>query len=255
MEVQKIDNSDTRSWFVEDGIRKDGSIVTMTPIDPLFVLLPTLKACRKQTTESQGNFLSIDDILHNEHIPNLYKLHQIQNVEDLLTCVCDYQDISSIRMFRLNDQKTIHWIKAKVNLLTSSFSQFESLQCLNPATSLSDSISESAAIRQLKTKIAWNVVKDYISLDWAEKLEKEFNIEVVTESFNEAIQAEYASINCANNHDLEEHFDSKKRKNSTENPAGKGAKKSRVTANQKALKKASKGMNNISSFFKKKDCK
>ncbi|KAF9519215.1 hypothetical protein BS47DRAFT_1358345 [Hydnum rufescens UP504] len=67
LEVQHIAPDTNRSWFLEDHVVSDGKMVLLTPIDPVFVLIPILRATLPSNpTEPSGTsttrFRTIDDL-------------------------------------------------------------------------------------------------------------------------------------------------------------------------------------------------
>ena len=90
------DNSTSRDY-----IAKDAEILVATPIDPLFVLLPTLFG-RKL-------FVSVDDLLdglseRSKHFSLIYRNRRIrEQMEARLNAICDIVDAGDEHMYRLNE--------------------------------------------------------------------------------------------------------------------------------------------------------
>ncbi|KAJ9119988.1 hypothetical protein QFC24_005471 [Naganishia onofrii] len=58
LEVQKVEPEAKRSWFLEQSVVSDGSLMVMTPIDPLFLLIPlvvSLLSTRSRSTRAQND--------------------------------------------------------------------------------------------------------------------------------------------------------------------------------------------------------
>ncbi|KAM3579603.1 hypothetical protein VKS41_008057 [Umbelopsis sp. WA50703] len=94
LEIQKIEADHKQSWFIGNSVQKDGILYMMTPIDPLFVLLPVLDQIRQKTGESEGRFVQIDDILHGQDDPKYKSLHHLSRMPDLaqqMQLLCDRQ--------------------------------------------------------------------------------------------------------------------------------------------------------------------
>ncbi|CAG8608139.1 1724_t:CDS:10, partial [Ambispora leptoticha] len=171
-EVQKCESREERSWFINDTVQKDGCIYIITKIDPLFVLLPILVDRRKKTSNSQGFFLLIEEILDSNEYPSLIKLLSIVNIVEYCEWICDTKEYdSSKKVFRLNDEKVSH--------LVQRFDEFESLRNL---INRFDNDSRCSEIRQaLRTKAVLELLSEYLSSYWAEKLTGFYNFEKLDE--------------------------------------------------------------------------
>ncbi|MCJ1329708.1 hypothetical protein MMC10_006388 [Thelotrema lepadinum] len=113
-----IDDEETeqKSAFSQGYISKTVSFFTVTPIDPLLLLLPVLSPKPKaQTSKSEEKtlFLCVDDLLENffEHSKHLQYLSQHgrtkQLLESRLAVVCDSVDAGDEKMYRLNKNKLL----------------------------------------------------------------------------------------------------------------------------------------------------
>ncbi|KAF8160811.1 ribonuclease H2, subunit B [Crassisporium funariophilum] len=61
LEVQAVAPPDERSWILDDHIVADGKLLTLTPMDPAFLLLPIMQATR-QSVGSSSQFRTAEDI-------------------------------------------------------------------------------------------------------------------------------------------------------------------------------------------------
>lgn len=137
-ELQKAED-DLGSWFVGDSVKSgnliayhqqmflifghfslnrikwvptDGSAFLLTDLDPLFILVGLLRA------RSDGDrFISLSDILNpdDQDAENLHHLEDLAGLGTKLTAVCDHRDVPGYgKVYRLNKQKTMAWLEAKV---------------------------------------------------------------------------------------------------------------------------------------------
>ncbi|KAJ0407457.1 hypothetical protein P43SY_004998 [Pythium insidiosum] len=115
LEIQRIGSSadKNRSWFVGNHVQQDGSLVVLTPMDPLFVLLHAVHLQRDR-------FVSTYDLLtqqNNAWWLRLAPALSLQSIERL----CDVQSVGDDAVdnlyVRANDKKATEWLAAKAKSL------------------------------------------------------------------------------------------------------------------------------------------
>eukprot|EP00466_Bigelowiella_natans_P010119 jgi/Bigna1/144757/aug1.91_g19465 len=91
-ELQKV-STDTGSWFIDDSVEPDGSLYVATKVDPIFLILPHLIDARraKKAKVSRG-----------------------------LKSICEVRDGWDDKVFRISDEKTMTWLKAKVERIKAN---------------------------------------------------------------------------------------------------------------------------------------
>ena len=101
-------------WPVADGyVVRSPELLTATPIDPLFLVLPSLIASSNaRSPSSKGVFLSADDILDHicdtsPHFNDIGQERIKQLIEGRISAVCDTVDVGDEIMFRLNTNKLL----------------------------------------------------------------------------------------------------------------------------------------------------
>ncbi|CAG8648050.1 1880_t:CDS:2, partial [Cetraspora pellucida] len=238
-EALYVDYEHQKSWFVKDTIEKDGSFVYFTRFDPLFLLIPILDNCRKKNSEFQGLFLSLDDILDNPEYPSLMRLSSISSISLYMDWICDSKE-SPTKVYRLNDEKVMSWLKKKVTNILPKFDndKYESFKKIDQR--LDDEITDKQHRHELRLKYALEIVMEYLPNYWAEQLKKEYNFETLGAWDNNAIV--YMSAITTDYHV----------KQSVEKDVGSTVKKRKLTIGQASLAKANKkGMKPLTSFFAK----
>lgn len=241
LEVHKVDPSSPRSWFIGNSVQQDGSLHVMSPIDPLFILIPILDKARRKTTESDGVYLPISDLA--ETFPaalELCRVLSLSSVTSRIASLCDVQSCGSdILVYRLSDEKVITWLKSRVDKIVD---KFESLRVLKRLSSKYTSIpSDDARLQMLvRHRIALQVIDDYLNDAWSERLSGVYDFTEV-ENLQKTAETTHApgSIDYG-------------RKASGESGEEPAAKKKKLTPAQQKLAKANtKGMKSIQSFFAK----
>lgn len=108
-EVNKF-SDEPRSWFIGNSLQTDGSLYLCTPVDPLFLALPSLLTAAKI-----GKFTTLDAIFEDTLLKVLEKCIQTDQWEH----VCDVKDITDgIKVYRCSMEKTLKWLRHKVDTLS-----------------------------------------------------------------------------------------------------------------------------------------
>ncbi|KAF0465217.1 ribonuclease H2, subunit B [Gigaspora margarita] len=216
-EVLYIDYEQQKSWFVKDTIEKDGSFVFFTQFDPIFLLIPILDNCRKKNSEFQGLFLSLDDILDNPD-----------------------KELSTGKVYRLNDEKVMNGLKKKVTNILSKFDNDKYKSFKKISQQLDDEIVDVQYRHELRLKYTLEIVMEYLPSYWAEQLKKEYNFEKLGTWDNDTVV--YMSTISTDY----------RVKHPVEKDTGSTVKKRKLTVGQASLAKANKkGMKPLTSFFAK----
>ncbi|KAF9529176.1 ribonuclease H2, subunit B [Crepidotus variabilis] len=132
LEVQSISPPDERSWILDDNVFADGKMLTMTPVDPAFLLLPILKLAETKVTEANPQFRTSDDIFEatinklesansrNEKSDNtlrddLLRFCSLECTKKALSRLCDSKELSpDIVVYRHSTDRVIKYLRSKV---------------------------------------------------------------------------------------------------------------------------------------------
>ncbi|KAJ4483219.1 ribonuclease H2, subunit B [Lentinula aciculospora] len=133
-ELQAVDPTNSRSWFIGNEVVSDGRLLLIMPVDPAFILVPMLRSFSPKNG-SLGQFRTADDIfeevgtkLEQSSSKNSAEVILAKDVatftsldccRDALTRVCDIQELpGDIIVHRFSPTKYIGYLKVKVeNLL------------------------------------------------------------------------------------------------------------------------------------------
>lgn len=109
LEVQKV--ADTiGSTFVGNYCLKSNDLYICTPQDPLFILLPWLRAARKTSQRGGYVFEPVDTVLD---CPELIHLIDTGDVKEQLKSICDVREKWGEYMCNVNDAKLTAWLRVK----------------------------------------------------------------------------------------------------------------------------------------------
>ncbi|CAG8648079.1 3814_t:CDS:2, partial [Acaulospora morrowiae] len=232
LEVQRVDCGSRKSWFIEDTVHKDGSFLFFTRIDPLFLMLPILDVCRRKNSESQGFFHTLEDMLFNQDFPSMTRLSSVNNISTYLEWICDSQDLNQEnKVYRLNDDKLMNWLKTKVTNILSNFDEHKALKQLSEQ--LDNSTVDDRHIQE--------VIMEYLPNYWTEQLKKEYTFDELGKWSSQGIvyMTEVSSVYRENRQQIEKEIK-------------QSVKKRKLTHGQSSLAKANKtGMKKMTSFFTK----
>ncbi|KAJ3568865.1 hypothetical protein NP233_g5437 [Leucocoprinus birnbaumii] len=134
LEMQAVNPVDSRSWFLENEVIADGKLMLVTPVDPVFLLLPILRSI-KLPNDSPGPFRPADDILEEAAlaVQEQYRtkkegqvssedvLHfvRLKCTKDALKYICDVKDITEdITVYRYSQGRTLEYLRSKVARLS-----------------------------------------------------------------------------------------------------------------------------------------
>ncbi|KAF8320668.1 hypothetical protein DL93DRAFT_2224399 [Clavulina sp. PMI_390] len=295
LEVQKVSPDVERSWFFGDRIIADGSLITMTPVDPLFLLIPLLRAVfTSETSDGVERFRTQDDIFDvavaqlaasDESLPpsqthfdspvrksttsskgkeredrpitsqDITMFAAQDCVGRALSRACETKEVADgIVVFRYSPSKLLSAVQQKVTKLSdpSVFNTFSTLQRTIARAGLADGTSnvEEETREELsnlaRIKASCDVVGQYLPPDLLELLLKFYDFTPLDKHIAaaEPMDTPMEPSTTA----------SKKSNKPKKEPAA--AKKNNATGPSRAaeaLRKVdTKGMNKLSSFFKKK---
>ncbi len=117
--VTELNGEARRSKSVSDGyVVETPELLVATPIDLLFLLLPSL--------QSKKLFLSVDDILDelcdtSKHFKNISNNERIRgSLEERISEVCDMVEAGDEKMYRLNTEKLLNKLLIKAKAMVAS---------------------------------------------------------------------------------------------------------------------------------------
>ncbi|XP_035533220.1 ribonuclease H2 subunit B [Morone saxatilis] len=240
-EVKAFDE-DFHSWFVGQTVQRDGRLLFVTPMDPLYLILPYLIKSGKEE-----KFQPVDQVVMDEEFPACSRLLSCTRSLASLHHIAEEKEVGKLKFHRYSQEKTMNWLKKKVErtvivLKKRNISVGERVK----STTYIRVKSESDYHEEDYLRYAHGLISEYISEDLSKALLKHLQLPELTSP-------------------KETEPPSKKRKLS-DNPveAGEDYTKfnsadfvrkppKKMTAAQKSLAKVDKsGMKPMSSFFSPK---
>ncbi|KAL5507343.1 hypothetical protein ACEPAH_6799 [Sanghuangporus vaninii] len=262
LELQSVSPNSSRSWFNNGEILlADGSMLLMTPIDPVFLLVPILKASSPHDG-SLGNFRTLDDILEgasanlakDENVEGLnpgdiLELGRLPCVQEGMRRICDTKEIAfDLVVFRYSHSKFLEYLIKKANRLGkgSTVPESRTLERELAKDDLMDDGKEELLISG-RLKLACDLISQYVSPEVHGELLSKFDFSALTKHIASLEQMDLANTTTITNGNAQK----------VQISEDKNGKKRKVTGPESAgvakLKKVNtKGMAKLSSFFQKK---
>ncbi|XP_045451182.1 ribonuclease H2 subunit B [Melitaea cinxia] len=232
-----------RSWFIEDTVKSDGSLLMTTPIDPLFLVLPRLRE------QCSNRAIPLEDLLSEKGFDKI--LDFVVNLDR----IADLKGPADIKAYKYNEEKTLNWLESKVHKL-ADFLKKKNIHVTAGAVSatfVSSSVNNDTIDEEFYLKYASGIISEYLQDDVIEKLEKRFDFKTeLIEYVGNKRKSEVESSETNKRIKHENNGDSEDIKVPVNNQAPETKKPKTLTAKEKARQKAASGTKTISSFFCKK---
>ncbi|KAG7220975.1 hypothetical protein INR49_010224 [Caranx melampygus] len=106
-EVKAFDE-DFHSWFVGQTVQRDGRLLFVTPMDPLYLILPYLMKAGKE-----GKFQPLDQVVMDEEFPVCSRLLSCTRSLASLHHIAEEKEVGSLKFHRYSQEKTLNWLKKK----------------------------------------------------------------------------------------------------------------------------------------------
>ncbi|XP_057709475.1 ribonuclease H2 subunit B isoform X2 [Corythoichthys intestinalis] len=105
----KAFEEDFRSWFVGQKVQRDGRLLFVTPMDPLYLILPYLMKSGKE-----GKFQPVEQMVMDEEFPACTKLLSCTRSLASMHHIADEKEVGNLKFHRYSQEKTMAWLKKKV---------------------------------------------------------------------------------------------------------------------------------------------
>lgn len=107
----KAFQEDYHSWFIGQTVQRDGRLLFITPMDPLYLILPYLV----KAANEGGKFQPLDQVVMDEEFPACSRLlhctHSLASVHHL----AEEKEVGSLKFHRYSEEKTLLWLSKKVD--------------------------------------------------------------------------------------------------------------------------------------------
>ncbi|XP_014029762.1 ribonuclease H2 subunit B isoform X1 [Salmo salar] len=168
----KAFNEDFHSWFIGQTVQRDGRLLYITPMDPLYLLLPYLIKAGKE-----GKFQPVDQVMMDEDFPACTRLLSCIRSQASLHHVAEEKEMGSVKFQRYSQERTMEWLKKKAErtvkiLRKSNISVGEGVK----STTYVRVKQESETQEEDYLRYAHGLISEYISEDLSKALLKHLQL-------------------------------------------------------------------------------
>lgn len=238
-------NEPHRSWFIGETVKSDPSMQILTPINPLFLILPKVKS------QCTSKAVPLEDLLSDKGYD------QIVNTVKDLEKIADRKGPVELKAYKYNEEKTYKWLEDRIRNLAKVLKE-KNLHVTAGAVSatfVSSNLNNVEIEEEFYLKYAHGLLSEYLQEEFVQNLEKRLNFRPeLIETIGMKRKSEINDLHentkkiKLENSSLEEVVsESTFTQSFTENKKNKT-----LSAKEKARQKAASGMKTISSFFTKK---
>ncbi|KAJ2916776.1 hypothetical protein MD484_g3620, partial [Candolleomyces efflorescens] len=258
LEVQAVSPSNPRSWFLDQNVIEDGKLLVMTPIDPVFLLIPLLEYGKsgvfmpadqifdeisKNMKGPEGEQLGAD----STQAKSVFGLVSLKCTQVALRRVCENKDLTpDMAVYRYSKEKAIQYLRKKVDRLVESKALDQSRTIIRTLArdGLMDDGKEDL-LREGRIKAACDLVGQYLSSSLKAELLSTYDLSKLEKHLRETLEEDVPLKSSTN---------TAKGKGATAKDGDKKRKAVKSSHGVEQLKKANTaGMAKLSSFFTKKD--
>ncbi|XP_030614143.1 ribonuclease H2 subunit B isoform X2 [Archocentrus centrarchus] len=105
----KAFEDDFHSWFVGQTVQRDGRLIFVTPLDPLYLILPYLIKSGRE-----GKFQPVDQVVKDEEFPACSRLLNCTRTLASLRHIAEEKEVGGLKFHRYSQERTMNWLKKKV---------------------------------------------------------------------------------------------------------------------------------------------
>ncbi|KAF7666961.1 hypothetical protein LDENG_00085490 [Lucifuga dentata] len=154
------------SWFIGQIVQRDGRLLYVTPMDPLYLLLPYLIKSGKE-----GKFQPMDQVVMDEEFPACSRLLRCTRSLASLHHIAEEKEVGNLKFHRYSQERTMNWLKKKVErtviaLKKSNVSVGEGVK----SSTYVKVKSESECSEEDYLRYAHGLISEYISEDLSKAL-------------------------------------------------------------------------------------
>lgn len=238
----KVFSEECRSWFIGEMVQRDGRLLYVTPVDPVFLVLPYL-----QSSGVEGKFQPLQQVVMDEDYPACTRLVKCKQALDLVHHVADEKEVGSLKFHRYNQEKTLEWLKKKVENTVNALKKTDiSVGGAVKSTTYVRVKQETDATEEDYLRYAHGLISEYISEELSRDLHKHLQLPEISSPKDVEPPSKKRKL-CDKPVEAGEDYT----KFNSSDFARKPPKK--MTAAQKSLAKVDKsGMKSMSAFFSPK---
>ncbi|XP_061082566.1 ribonuclease H2 subunit B isoform X1 [Conger conger] len=166
-EVKAFDEN-YHSWFIGQTVQRDGRLLYITPMDPLYLLLPYIIKAGKE-----GNFQPVEQVVMDEDFPACTRLLRCARTRTSLLLVAEEKEVGSQRFYRYSQEKAVEWLKKKAEQTVKALKKSGvSVGGGVKSTTYFRTKQECNVQEEDYLRYAHGLISEYISEDLSKQLQK-----------------------------------------------------------------------------------
>ncbi|CAL8387875.1 unnamed protein product [Gadus morhua 'NCC'] len=111
----KAFTEDCHSWLIGQTVQRDGRLLYITPMDPLYLMLPYLVKAAKE-----GKFQPLDQVVMDEEFPACSRLLSCAQSLSSVHLVAEEKEVGGRKFHRYSQEKAMQWLSKKVDRTVSA---------------------------------------------------------------------------------------------------------------------------------------
>uniref|UniRef100_A0A1A7XWT7 Ribonuclease H2 subunit B n=2 Tax=Iconisemion striatum TaxID=60296 RepID=A0A1A7XWT7_9TELE len=162
----KAFEEDFHSWFVGQTVQRDGRLLFVTPMDPLYLILPYMIK-----TGKEGKFQPVDQVVKDEEFPACSRLLSCTRSLACLHHISEEKEVGSQKFHRYSQERTMSWLKKKVEKTAAALKKRN--VCVGEGVKSSTYVRVKPASEDQQEdflRYAHGLISDYISEDMSKAL-------------------------------------------------------------------------------------
>ncbi|XP_023193262.1 ribonuclease H2 subunit B isoform X2 [Xiphophorus maculatus] len=105
----KAFEEDFHSWFVGQTVQRDGKLLFVTRMDPLYLILPYMIK-----SGQEGKFQPVDQVVKDDEFPASSRLLSCTRSLTSLHHIAEGKEVGSLKFHRYSQERTLNWLQKKV---------------------------------------------------------------------------------------------------------------------------------------------
>ncbi|XP_032424105.1 ribonuclease H2 subunit B isoform X2 [Xiphophorus hellerii] len=105
----KAFEEDFHSWFVGQTVQRDGKLLFVTQMDPLYLILPYMIK-----SGQEGKFQPVDQVVKDDEFPASSRLLSCIRSLTSLHHIAEGKEVGSLKFHRYSQERTLNWLQKKV---------------------------------------------------------------------------------------------------------------------------------------------
>ncbi|XP_054887257.1 ribonuclease H2 subunit B isoform X2 [Poeciliopsis prolifica] len=105
----KAFEEDFHSWFVGQTVQRDGKLLFITQMDPLYLILPYMIKCGQEE-----KFQPVNQVVKDDEFPESSRLLSCTRSLTSLHHIAEEKEVGSLKFHRYSPERTMNWLQKKV---------------------------------------------------------------------------------------------------------------------------------------------